>query len=71
MDYILVQKDSKRRFLQAVAALSKTFALAVPHEEALAIRDEVGLFQEIRAALIKATVTKGERSAEEIEAAVQ
>ena len=71
MDYILVQEDSKRRFLQAVAALSKAFALAVPHDEALAIRDEVGLFQEIRAALIKATVSKGERSAEEIEAAVQ
>ena len=71
MEFILAQEDGKRRFLQAVAALSKAFALAVPHEEALAIRDEVGLFQEIRAALIKTTVTKGERSAEEIEAAVQ
>ena len=71
MEFILAQEDGKRRFLQAVAALSKAFALAIPHEEALAIRDEVGLFQEIRAALIKATVTKGERSAEEIEAAVQ
>jgi len=71
MEFILGQEDGKKRYLQAVAALSKAFALAVPHEEALAIRDEVGLFQEIRAALIKATVSAGERTPEEIEAAVQ
>ncbi|HHE55981.1 MAG TPA: DUF3387 domain-containing protein, partial [Caldithrix abyssi] len=61
----------KKRYLQAVGALSKAFALAVPHEEALAIRDEVGLFQEIRASLIKATLSSVERTPEEIEAAVQ
>jgi len=71
MEFILGQEDGKKRYLQAVTALSKAFALAVPHEEALAIRDEVGLFQEIRASLIKATVSHGERTPEEIEAAVQ
>jgi len=71
MEYILEQQEGKKRYLQAVAALSKAFALAVPHEEALAIRDKVGLFQEIRAALIKATVTAAERTPEEIEVAVQ
>ena len=71
MEFILAQEDGKKRYLRAVAALSKAFALAVPHEEALAIRDEVGLFQEIRAALIKATVSKAERTPEEMEAAVQ
>jgi len=71
MEFILGQEDGKKRYLRAVAALSKAFALAVPHDEALVIRDEVGLFQEIRAALIKATVSQGERTPEEIEAAVQ
>jgi len=71
LDFILQQENGKKRYLQSVAALSKAFALAVPHEEALAIRDEVGLFQEIRAALIKATVSEAERTPEEIEAAVQ
>jgi len=71
MEFILGQEDGKKRYLQAVTALSKAFALAVPHEEALAIRDEVGLFQEIRAALIKATVSQRERTAEEVEAAVR
>jgi len=71
MEYILAQEDGKRRYLQEVAALSKAFALAVPHEEALAIRDEIGLFQEIRAALIKATISSSERSPVDVEAAVQ
>ncbi|RMH08494.1 MAG: type I restriction endonuclease subunit R [Nitrospirae bacterium] len=71
MDFILAQEEGKKRYLQAVAALSKAFALAVPHDEALAIRDEVGLFQEIRASLLKATVSAAERTPEEIEAAVR
>ncbi len=71
MEFILGLEDGKKRYLQAVSALSKAFALAVPHDEALAIRDEVGLFQEIRANLVKATVSNAERSPEEMEAAVQ
>ncbi len=71
MDHILGQQDGKKRFLKAVADLSKAFALAVPHEKALAIRDEVGFFQEIRASLVKATLSTGESSPQEIDAAVR
>ncbi|MGB9625217.1 MAG: type I restriction endonuclease subunit R [Phycisphaerae bacterium] len=71
MEFILGLEDGKARYLQAVAALSKAFALAVPHERALAIRDEVGLFQEIRSALVKATVPEKERTPDELEAAVR
>jgi len=71
MEFILQQEDGKKRYLQSVAALSKAFALSVPHEEALAIRNEVGLFQEIRASLIKATMSSAERTPEEVEAAVR
>ena len=39
--------------MQAVKELSEAFALAVPHDEALRIRDAVGFFQAVRAALIK------------------
>ena len=42
-----------QRFLQAVTELSKTFALAVPNEKALAIQDDVGFFQAVRAAMTK------------------
>lgn len=71
MEFILGQDDGKNRYLQAVSALSKAFALAVPHEEALCIRDEVGLFQEIRSGLVKATVSDSEKSPEEMETAIR
>ncbi|RLB95540.1 MAG: DEAD/DEAH box helicase [Deltaproteobacteria bacterium] len=71
MEFILGLEDGKKRYLQAVTVLSKAFALAVPHEEALAIRDEVGLFQEIRASLVKATVSDSEKSLEEMETAIR
>ncbi len=52
-EHILAQRDGKERFLAAVRELSKAFALAVPHEAALAIRDEVAFFQAVQAVLAK------------------
>ncbi|MDR7606353.1 MAG: type I restriction endonuclease subunit R [Armatimonadota bacterium] len=52
-EHILAQENGKDRLLQAVAELSRAFALAVPREEALRIRDDVAFFQAVRAALIK------------------
>jgi type I restriction enzyme R subunit len=50
--------------------LSLAFALAVPDERALAIRDDVAFFQAVRSALIKSTV-EGERTAEDIDQAIR
>ncbi|HEV8597295.1 MAG TPA: type I restriction endonuclease subunit R [Candidatus Dormibacteraeota bacterium] len=50
---ILAQQDGKDRLLRAVLDLSQAFALAVPHEEALRIRDDVAFFQAVRASLAK------------------
>ena len=52
-EHILAQEKGKDRFLQAVRELSQAFALAVPHEETFRIRDDVGFFQQVRAALSK------------------
>ena len=52
-EHILKQADGKNRLLKAVADLSKAFALAVPHDEAIRIRDDVGFFQAVRAVLAK------------------
>lgn len=52
-DHVLAQNDGKNRWLLAVKELSQTFALAVPHAEAMRIRDDVGFFQTVRAGLIK------------------
>jgi type I restriction enzyme R subunit len=62
-EHILAQEDGKARLLHAVTELSRAFALAVPHEEALRIRDDVGFFQAVRAVLAKST--PGERKTDE------
>ena len=53
LEHVLAQKDGKARCLHAVRELSLAFALAVPHPETVRIRDDVSLFQHVRAALSK------------------
>jgi type I restriction enzyme R subunit len=72
VEHVLQQKEGKPRYLQAVMELSRAFALAVPNDEALAIRDEVGFFQEVRAVLAKPVDGgDGKKSSEELETAVR
>ena len=69
-EHILKQENGKERLMNAVTQLSKAFALSVPHEKAIAIRDDVGFFQTVRSALAKTTPTGG-KSEEELDAAVR
>ena len=52
-EHILAQEDGKDRCLRAVRELSQAFALAVPHEAAIRIRDDVAFFQAVRSVLAK------------------
>jgi type I restriction enzyme R subunit len=52
-EHVLRQEDGKNRLVQAVTELSKAFALAVPSDEAMAVRDDVAFFQAVRSALTK------------------
>ena len=61
---------AQRRFADAVLALSKAFALAAASDAARAIREEVGFFQTIRAALVKSVPGAG-KTARERELAIQ
>jgi type I restriction enzyme R subunit len=69
-EHILAQEDGKNRLLRAVTELSQAFALAVPHEEALRIRDDVGFFQAVRAVLAK-NVAGDRRTDEELDHAIR
>jgi type I restriction enzyme R subunit len=69
-EHILSREDGKNRFVKAVTDLSTAFALAVPHEEAIKIRDDVGFFQAVRAILTKA-VSQQSRPEHELEAAIR
>jgi type I restriction enzyme R subunit len=64
------KKRAHRRYGDAVLALSKAFALAAASDAAREVRDEVGFFQAIRAALVKST-PGGQKSPAERELAIQ
>jgi type I restriction enzyme R subunit len=69
-EHILAQERGKERCVGAVRELSQAFALAVPHEEALRIRDDVAFFQAVQAVLAKRAPNEA-RPEEEIEHAVR
>jgi len=52
-EQVLSRVNGKERFIQAVRDLTRAFALATPHEEAIKIRDDVAFFQAVQAALTK------------------
>ena len=55
------KKRAHRRYNDAVLALSKAFALTAASDEAREIREEVGFFQAIRAAMAKSATQRKER----------
>ena len=69
-EHILAQENGKDRYLAAVRELSQAFTLAVPHEAALHIRDEVAFFQTVRAGLAK-RASGDARPEEELDHAVR
>ena len=69
-EQILAQENGKDRFVGAVNDLSRVFALAVPHDDAMQIRDDVGFFQTVRNVLAKRT-RSGTRTDEELDHAVR
>jgi type I restriction enzyme R subunit len=69
-EHILAQEDGKDRLLRAVRELSQAFALAVPHEQAMRIRDDVAFFQAVRAVIAKRAPGQA-RTEEELEHAIR
>jgi len=69
-EHILAQENGKDRLIAAVRDLSQAFALAVPHEKALTIRDDVAFFQAVRAVLAKRAPAEA-RPEEELDHAVR
>ncbi len=70
VEHVLAQDNGKERFMKAVSQLSRAFALSVPHERAIAIRDDVRFYQTVRAVLAKTTPSGG-KAQEELDAAVR
>lgn len=71
-EFILGMEDGKKRYMNAVAALSAAFALAVPHPQAMAVADEVAFFQAVKARLAKFDGGgNGAKSSDEMESAIK
>jgi type I restriction enzyme R subunit len=70
-EHILKQRDDKERLLNEVRALSQAFALAVPHEEAMRLRDDVGFFQAVRSVLAKSEPAEGGKSRVDLDHAIR
>ena len=70
-EHILGLEEGKKRYINEVTALSRAFAIAIPHEQALDAKDEVGFFQAVKARLFKFDSTGGGRGDEEIETTIR
>lgn len=70
-DHILGLEDGRKRYINEVTALSQAFAIAIPHEQAMDVKDEVGFFQAVKARLAKFDGTGGGHSNEEIETTIR
>ncbi|WP_091397320.1 type I restriction endonuclease subunit R [Arachidicoccus rhizosphaerae] len=70
-DHILGLEDGKKRFINEVTALSKAFAIAIPHEQAMDVKEEVSFFQAVKARLAKFDGTGSGKTNEEIETTIR
>lgn len=52
-DHILGLDNGKKRFIDEVTALSQAFSIAIPHEQAMDVKDEVAFFQSVKSRLAK------------------
>ncbi|MDE2850548.1 MAG: type I restriction endonuclease subunit R [Acidobacteriota bacterium] len=69
-EHILAQENGKERCLRAVLELSRAFALAVPHDEAMRIRDQLAFFQAVRSVLAKRAAAEA-RPEQELDYAIR
>jgi len=70
-NHVLGLPDGKKRYIDAVTALSKAFAIAIPHEQAMGAKDEVAFFQAVKARLVKFESTGEGTSEVDVETSIR
>lgn len=70
-EHILGLENGKERFIREVGLLSQAFALAIPHDQALLVKEIVALFQAIKARLLKFEPNAGQTSGTDYETAIK
>ena len=70
-EHILGLEEGKKRYINEVTALSKVFAIAIPHDQAMDAKDEISFFQAVKARLAKFDTTSSGRTDDEIETTIR
>ncbi len=70
-EHVFGIEDGRDRLVKAVMELAKAFALAVPNEEAIKLRDEIAFFQAVKAAVVKTSLSASGRSEADVEHAIR
>lgn len=70
-EHILGLENGKERFIHETTLLTQAFALVIPHEDAMKIKEEIAFFQAVKARLVKFEATGTGRTDTEIEAAIR
>jgi len=70
-EHILGLKDGKERFIREVTLLSQAFALSIPNEQAMLIKDDIAFFQAVKARLVKFEGGGTGRSDSELESTIK
>jgi type I restriction enzyme R subunit len=70
-EHILGLENGRKRYIDEVTALSRAFSIAIPHEQAMDLKDEISFYQAIKARLVKFDITGIGKTDEEIETAIK
>ncbi len=70
-EHVLKQDKGKERYLEQSGLLLKAFALSLPNQKALKIRNDVGFFQAVRAAIVKNTGDKPSTHPDDVDFAIR
>jgi type I restriction enzyme R subunit len=70
-EHILGLQDGKNRFIREVSLLNQAFALSMPNENAMKIKEEVAFFQAVKARLIKFEAPGKGKSYSEMETTIK
>ena len=70
-EHILGLDNGKKRYINEVNALSQAFSIAIPHEQAMDVKDEVAFFQAVKSRLAKFDATGTGKTDDEIETAIR
>lgn len=70
-EYVLSVDDGEKRLKQHVLELTRAFALSVPHQDAIDIREHVAFFQAVKARLSKLDAERSGMSSEDYNTAIR